>query len=107
MDNLSGEKSMKTWYDEEERALLKEFNELCEKSALRGTPTFLKSRRAGATTATINHGLWHSIVLASSSYQKEPTVKDYMKALKRAMDKKEKPVYNSALKEALNKPSWR
>lgn len=97
---------MKGWHNKEEQALLKEFNELYEKSAWRGV-VFLKSRRAGATTATIDHGLWHSIVLDSSSYQKEPTVKDYMKALKRAIGKKEKPVYNSALKEALNKPSWR
>ena len=89
---------MKTWYDEEQKALFKKFNELCEKSACHGV-VFSKSRRAGVT------GLWHTIML--DSQKAEPSVTDYMKAIKRAMGKKEKPVYNSALREALNKPSWR
>lgn len=70
---------MKTWYDEEEYKAMIDF----EKS--------------------LGNVLWSAIRFP----KREPSVTDYMKALKRAMGKKEKPVYNSALKAALKKPTWR
>lgn len=58
-------------------------------------------------SVTMNKELWRQIMFNSGEYSEpKPTVTDYMKALKRAIGKWEKPVYNSALKEALKKPSW-